>query len=130
MSTHLDRLARRVMRDAFFLAAPLARYAESQQMSDDALANYLGCGLDSLTHLRLCRNPDPGPPHFWRDIEKIASRFHVDPDTLAEIVRLGQALFHSHHSSGEGVAKSAGYLMAARDGEPACETESAGGGDV
>ena len=85
MSTQLDRLARRVMQDAFFLAAPLARFAESQQMNDDTLAKYLGCDVGTLIHLRLCRNPDPDPPHFWGDVERIAARFQVDSDTLAEL---------------------------------------------
>jgi hypothetical protein len=123
MSTHLDRLARRLMRDAFFLAAPLARFAESQQLDDDGVAEHLGCDLATLTHLRLCRNPDPDPPHFWRDVERIAGRFGLDPDTFAGVVKLGQALLRTQHPAHEGVGESAGYLLAARDVEPVCESE-------
>src|SRR5438105_4478075 len=35
---------------------------------------------------------DPLPPAFWQDVERIAVRFRIDPDTLAEVVRFGQAL--------------------------------------
>ena len=92
MSTPLESLARRVQSDPFFLAASLARYAVSEQLDDHALAARLGCDGGTLTHLRLCRNPKPLPPHFWNDVERIAARFHLDPDRLAEIVRFGQAL--------------------------------------
>jgi hypothetical protein len=121
MSIPLERLARRVQSDAFFLAAPLARYAESQRLDDHALAARLGCDGDTLTHLRLCRNPDAMPPHFWNDVERIASRFHLDPDRLAEVVRFGQALLQARPPAAAPVNPAPGYLMAARedtDGEP------------
>lgn len=122
MSTPLERLARRVQPDPFFLAAPLARYAESQQLDDHALAARLGCDGDVLTHLRLCRNPEPLPPHFWKDVERVAARFHLDPDRLAEIVRFGQALLSARPPEGSAANPASGYLMAARekaDGKPA-----------
>lgn len=126
MSNHLDRLARRVQSDPLFLAAPLARYAQSQQLDDDALAALLGCDRDTLRQLRLCRNPDLTPPHFWEDVERIAGRFHLDPDHLAEIVRFGQALLHAPSSSSAG-SSGGGSLLAAREeteGEPPEEEQS------
>lgn len=127
MSTPLEQLARRVRPDPFFLAAPLARYAESHQLDDDALAARLGCDRDALTHLRLCRNPEHMPPHFWNDVEHIAARFHLDPDRLAEVVRFGQALLQARPPADAPVNQAAGYLMAAReeaDGEPSSGKES------
>src|SRR5207237_2578202 len=59
MNVHLERLARRVLRGPLFLAAPLTRFAESHRLDDEGLAARLGCDRDTLTHLRLCRNPDP-----------------------------------------------------------------------
>ena len=115
MSAPLERLARRVGSDTFFLAAPLARYAASEQLDDDALSVRLGCDRATLTHLRLCRNPDPMPPHFWNDVEQIAIRFHLDPDRLAEIARFGQALLQSRPSEDSPVIPAPGYLMAARE---------------
>jgi len=110
MSIPLERLARRVQSDQFFLAAPLARYAESQRLDDRALAAQLGCDGETLTHLRLCRNPDPMPPHFWNDVERFAARFRLDPDRLAEVVRFGQALLQAQPPTA-----APGYLMAARE---------------
>jgi hypothetical protein len=127
MSIPLERLARRVRSDPFFLAAPLARYAESHQLDDGALAAHLGCGGDALTHLRLCRNPEPMPPHFWNDVERIAARFHLDPDRLAEVVRFGQALLQMRPPADVPVHPAPGYLMAAReesDEEPSPGKES------
>jgi hypothetical protein len=115
MSTQLERLALRVQADPFFLASVLARYAESQSLDDHALATRLGCDGDTLTHLRLCRNPDSMPPHFWNDVERIAGRFHLDPDRLAEIVRFGQALIQGRPPADAPVNPGTGYLMAARE---------------
>ncbi len=120
MSTHLQRLAHRVQSDPFFLAAPLARYAESQQLDDDALTVRIGCDRDTLRRLRLCRNPEPMAPDFWHDVQRIAARFHLDADRLAEIVRFGQALLHAQlptSASGEPTADggAGGSLLAARE---------------
>lgn len=116
MSKHLRRLAQRVMRDPFFLAAPLARYAESQGLGDEAVAAMLGCDVGTLAQVRLCRNPDQLPPHFWNDVERIAGRFRLSPDRLAEMVRFGQGLLAARRDGG-GADEPAGYLMAARDDE-------------
>jgi hypothetical protein len=115
MSEPLERLARRVESDPFFLAAPLARYAASNRLDDEALAQRLGCERASLTHLRLCRSPDPMPPQFMKDVEQIAARFALDPDRLAEIVRFGLGLLAVSPLPGEVAEDVPGYLMAARD---------------
>src|SRR5438105_13995373 len=118
MGTHFERLAQRVQSDPFFLAAPLSCYAKSEHLDDDALAVRLECDRDALTHLRLCRNPEPMPPHFWQDIERIAARFQIDPHRLAEIVRFGQGLLQVR-SAGQTVAdQTTGFLVAAREEEP------------
>ncbi len=117
MNTPLTRLALRVRSDPFFLASALARYAESQRLDDNALAAQLGCDRNTLTHLRLCRNPDPTPPHFWNDVERIAGRFRLDPDRLAEVVRFGQAILQARLPTDAPASPGAGYLMAAREDE-------------
>ena len=118
MSDALESLARRVMTDPFFLAAPLARYAETQQMDDAALAAHLGCAPETLTGLRLCRNPPPEPPRFGQDVERIAAHFGLDPDRLVQVRRSGQALLHLSRPAGAAAEETPGYLMAARDEEP------------
>ena len=57
MSGRLDGLARRVADDRFFLASALADYARSERLDDAGLAGALGCAVDALTTLRLCRRP-------------------------------------------------------------------------
>jgi hypothetical protein len=116
MTKHLDRLAARVAQDPFFLAAVLQGFADSEQLDDAALAARIGCDRPTLTHLRLCRNPDLDPACFWTDVEKIAGRFKLDPDKLAEIVRLGQAVCKLR-SAGSALVEGKGSLMAARDKE-------------
>jgi hypothetical protein len=115
MSEPLERLARRVRSDPFFLAAPLARYADSERLDDDALAARLGCDRAALTLLRLCRSPQPMPPHFWNDVQQIAARFNLDPDRLAEVVRFGQALLQTRAPDAAPDEPAPGYLMAARE---------------
>jgi hypothetical protein len=117
MSTPLERLARRVETDSFFLAAPLARFAESRRLDDPALAAHLGCDPAALPQLRLCRNPDPLPPSYWRDVERIADCFRLDADRLAEVVRLGQALLLARPPDEVPADPAPGYLMAAREGD-------------
>jgi hypothetical protein len=112
--TPLDRLARRVLNDPFFLAAALTAFAESEGLDDAGLAARLGCELSVLTNLRLCRMPCPEAPQFWQDVEQIAERFGVDAETLAEMVRRGQGLRRFREAA-------QGTLWAARDrqeGEP------------
>ncbi|MFO0881801.1 MAG: hypothetical protein U0840_31270 [Gemmataceae bacterium] len=114
MSKALERLARRVESDPFFLAAALAAFQASARLDDQALAVKLGCTAEVLTRLRLCRMPAPTAPGFWDDTRHIAEHFSLDADVLAEVVRHGQGVLRLRQ--GESTAE-AGFLMAARDGE-------------
>jgi hypothetical protein len=116
MSEHLDRLAKRVEHDPFFLAAALNAYAKSSSSDDPALAARLGCPTEMLTRLRLCRMPTPLPPGFWKDIQQIAAAFRIDPDELADVVRQGQSLVRLR-SADETRAESPCFLLAAREDE-------------
>ena len=57
MNNPLDRLARRVEEDPFFLASLLAEYARAEGLDDLALAQALDCEPEALTGIRLCRAP-------------------------------------------------------------------------
>jgi hypothetical protein len=107
----LDRLARRLEADPFFLAWALAQYARSQGLDDSALAARLGCEVPVLTRLRLCRCPAEEPTAFRTGVSRLAERFGANADVLAEAVSLAWAL-----SALRGPA--AGKLLAARDAEP------------
>src|SRR6266404_986611 len=119
MSQHLEHLARRVMDDPFFLAAPLAGFAQCEGLDDPALAARLGCDVAALTAMRLCRSPDPKPAVFWKDVQSIAIRCGANADALAEAVRFGQSLIQMRR-----VAQTPGHLMAARDAESGDEREA------
>ena len=116
MSANLERLARRVADDPFFLASALAAYAFSERLDEPALAARLGCPLGELARLRLCRMPRPQPPLFGQDLDQIAARFALVPDVLAEVVRRGQSLLHmANPGAKRGEVASGSLLLAARD---------------
>ena len=62
MTDPLDALARRVADDPFFLGSALARHAESHGLDDAGLAAALGCSVETLAMLRLCRLPAAAGP--------------------------------------------------------------------
>jgi hypothetical protein len=120
MNPYLTHLARRVADAPDFLAYALAEYARSERLEDAGLAERLGCSVEALTHLRLCRMPRTPAPLFWQDVEQIAQRFAVTAEVLAEVARRGQSLFHLR-AAASGQKDERSILMAARDAsqEPA-----------
>jgi len=123
MGNHLENMARRLESDPFFLACPLKLYQKSEGLSEDTLAAGLKCSKEALLSVRLCRAPAGEEESFHDDIERIAARFSVDVDALAEAVRRGQALFHM--TSGR---KPSRTLLAARDGDSERSTDQRKGG--
>ena len=114
MSEALDHLAARVAADPFFLAHPLAEFARSERLDDPALAAHLGCRVEDLTMLRLCRAPTDSA-EFRADVAAVAGRFGIDPTALAEAVRLGQGLAELRQAAP--AAAEPGVLLAARDAD-------------
>jgi hypothetical protein len=110
MAKPLEYLAGRASERPFYLGSTLALFAESEQFDDSGLCRFLSCPVGTLPLLRLCRTPDEAPTDFRRDVQKIAERFGVNTDALAEAVRRGQALRRLRKTSG-------GTLLAARDAE-------------
>ncbi len=117
MTTPLDRMAKRAEGDPFFLASLLALYAASEDLGDAGLAVALGCPVETLTDLRLCRAPRPDPDGFRQDVAAVAGRFGVDVDRLAEIARRGQVLQKVRVSQRERGTTDVrgGAFLAARD---------------
>ena len=94
-----------------FLGAILRAYGEALALSDQGVAERLGCDIDGLRFLALCGEPRPDA-QFASDIQNLAHRVGADPTALAQAVRLGMALR---------VLRSAppvGLLVAARDHQP------------
>ncbi|MBI2807306.1 MAG: hypothetical protein HYX68_20175 [Planctomycetes bacterium] len=109
MATNLERLARRLEDDPFFLACPLRLFAQSMKLDDQRLAEKLGCSLDTLVIVCLCRAPSGDAAEFQRGITQIADKFKIDASQLIEVVRLGQAIFNMRQGP------STNALLAARD---------------
>lgn len=118
-SPDVRRLARRAETDPFFLGAALRTYAESEGLDDTGLGRALGCPAELLPRVGLCRRPEPTPPGFRRDVDRIATRFGLDRDALAHIVRRANALdaLRRPVSGAEG-RSDGGMLRAARDRDP------------
>lgn len=112
MSSHLERLAKRVEDDPFFLGCILKQYARSEDLDDAATAKSLGCTLETLTMLRLCRAPDAS--QLAADVDEIASKFEVDRTALLLAIRRGQVVLKLQESK----AGTPGTLLAARDRKP------------
>jgi hypothetical protein len=113
MNKALQSLADHVKDDPFFLALPLRLYAESEQLDDAGLATALRCRPEDLVMIRLCRSPRAEPGGFREDVTRVAERFGVEPQTLAEVIRRGQAI----HQARARETPAGGSLLAARDRE-------------
>src|SRR5437764_15271163 len=92
MPDPLDALAARAAGEPFFLGWVLAADAASEGLEDAGLAAELGCPTQELAMLRLCRAPRPEPPDIWDDVTRIAERFGLDPNRLAEVVKRGRVV--------------------------------------
>ena len=72
MAEPLENLARRLEDDPFFLGCALRLYTTSARLSEQELAERLGCPVQTLVLLRLCRAPKPEGRQFQKDIARIA----------------------------------------------------------
>lgn len=110
----LRRAAQRAAetRAVHFLAGPLLSFAASEGLSDDQLAEHLGCSPSDLPALLLCRRPQHGS-HFSEHAERIATRFGVDAARLADVLRLEDAL--DALRTGANDERSRTFFAAARD---------------
>ncbi len=111
----LARAARRAADRPFFLASALFAYARAEGLDEPALAARLGCAVESLPAILLCRRPTGDT--FRQDVEQIAARFALDSARLAELLRLAEAL----EALGTAVEPAPTLLAAARDEEEAEE---------
>ena len=81
---NLTQLARRTDDDPFFLGSALAAYKRKMGLDDQGLAAVLGCPVETLPQLALCRRPVSAT--FDQDVQTIATRFDIDPLILGAIV--------------------------------------------
>jgi hypothetical protein len=81
----LDVAARRSARHPWTLGSTFDQYCGIEQVSREQVADLLGCSIDALAWLALCRRP--AADHFSDDLSTICDRFEIDPFKLAEIIR-------------------------------------------
>lgn len=117
MTRPVDLFARRVAKDAWFLASALELYAQSEGLNDEQLAATLGCSVADLTALRLCRRPLSEPAQaFRRDIDDLVRAYGVRADVIADVARRADAVDNLRRSQSSATERP-GMLMAARDRE-------------
>lgn len=107
MADQLTNLATKVEGDPFFVSGLLAAFAGSERLDDAGLAEHLGCRLEDLPILKLCRAPRDDPAAFRADADALATRFDLDAARLIDAVRCGRVILRQ---------RGAGPLfLAARD---------------
>src|SRR5437588_5499630 len=107
MTERTDAFARRLRRDPFFLASAMEDYAESEGLDGVRLAVALGCDIEELGPLGLCRRPRTDPEGFADDVRRIAARFGLAEDRLAEVVRHSDSLVAMREAESEDVFAAA-----------------------
>jgi hypothetical protein len=100
---------KRAARSSFFLAFDLDAYATLIGWTDIDLAQALGCSLDTLNLIALCRTPRRDT-RFGAEIEAIGSRFQINSIRLAALLREIDIVREF-----EPVPHGEGWLAAARD---------------
>jgi hypothetical protein len=109
----IEGFARRLRSDPYFLASALEDYAHSEGLDGAGLAAALGCPREELGALGLCRRPRSEPETFADDVRRIAGRFGLSEDRLAEVVRRSDALLAMREAEAEDVIAAARDRIAA-----------------
>jgi hypothetical protein len=78
----LHRAGKRASEHTFFLAAKLIAYQQYHELTDQRLADILGCSLENLMRLRLCRAPETS-----EELVQVAARGNVDAQKLASVLQ-------------------------------------------
>lgn len=109
------KLARRAGEDPHFLAFSLANFADQEGMGESQLMELLGTTPEGLASARLCASPRADPMGFREDVDRIARKFNLRRDALAEIAKRGQVLAALRRAAEEQSPDTAAPLLAARD---------------
>jgi hypothetical protein len=114
----LKAAVRRSADEDWTLGFSFERYRQFKSKSPEELAEELGCSLETLDWLSLCRVPSE--ERFAEELDVITQRFNVDPNRLAPVLRLAKIL-HAFSAKRDGEDRSSGSsikLLAARDRTP------------
>jgi hypothetical protein len=105
----LHLLAQRVEDDPRFVAFHLRAYAESEHLDDAGIAARLACAPGTLTHLKICYIPRAAC--FNEDVDAITTRFGINRDSFAEMLRRSEVIAAFRQPQDTHTA----MLLAARD---------------
>jgi hypothetical protein len=108
----LAHAAARAANDPFFLGYLFESMIKTGRVTRDAVASRLGCSLDRLFQLYLCRTPRDDALSFREDVVRIASFAGCDAAALAQFVREAGAL---QSMRGATPQRASSFLLAARD---------------
>ena len=109
--------AKRAATNRFFLAGYLNEFSSIRGITDEDLAQFLGCKPEHLPKLALCRRPDPDSPSFRSDVEQIATVFNMQPEHLARLIREVDTLKALEEARAKRKEVPDGLLAVARDDE-------------
>jgi hypothetical protein len=87
----LTHAAKRAQDKPAYVAYTLSRYQSRHGLTDEALAERLGC--DSLTLPRLSLCLAPRHDHRAEDLDRIAGAFGLNPETLSAMLTDGAEAF-------------------------------------
>lgn len=118
----LETAARRSGQHVWTLGHVFEQYRKHEGLSPEALATQLGCSLEVLHWLSLCRRPDEGEL-FATHVQEVAKRFSVDPHRLAAVVRHAEVLEALSARTEGAEATSGNYLLLAARDRP-CDDET------
>jgi hypothetical protein len=119
----LQRAAARASSDPFYLGHSLAMYKASEGIDDTALAGFLGCALDDISRIALCRQPGvPDETSLKSDIVILIERFALKRESFIHLIRRVQfiaAASTNTPTTSFNPTQRTEYLLAAQDRDDA-----------
>ena len=106
----LERAAKRTSERDWTLGSVLDEFGRAERMTHEQVAAFLGCRVETLQWLALCRKPDADA--FTENVRRIAERFKVDASKLAQLIRRVEALATLGRAK---IPEEEALLLAARD---------------
>lgn len=105
--------AQRSVQYTWTLGYVFAQYMKYEGKSAEDLATELGCSMDVLDWLSVCRRP--AEEHFAEHLRLIEQRYAVNARRLAAVLRRVEVLDVLPEGEGDGPVVRRSLLLAARD---------------